>query len=652
MQRKILWLIAGATLLYLLAFAFNITPYLRGPEAWRWAYAIPGYPWRHLLPTVVVAAYLVIALYWSRKLHCSPSSNRRTPVTLFLCFIALAIPLIQAALLFPESPDVLRPLFYRTVSAGASGVFSVGTTITDPVDFLRRYPELMPTFPVHPQRYPPGLPLLFYGARRLLEAVPFLSEPWGLALRMYQCHDFGLMRLSNATLATALVQMALPVMMGLIVFPLYGLARRTAGERTAWWAVIAYPLMPSFALWAARWDQFYPLLTCVAWYCFWRGLTNDDARLTYHASRITQHIWLLSSSLLLACASFLSFGMLALLAPLGLSALLWALPYPERRQWGNLTLKALVFFAGLIGPWLVYQAAFGNGFLDIWRVSMAYHLGLERDYWTWFVFHLYDLFAFLGVPLALGFALGVGYAVRNLRRKRNASALPLGFALGLLLLNVSGAAQGEVARVWLFLTPFAVIAAAYGLSWLTFKRWHEMLLLVSLALHLLVFNAFLRVVTTGVDDPPAREHAFDLDARALPIDAEFGDGIALLSYEAELEHLESEETLHLTLYWQAQTQITRPYTVFTHLFGPGGDLIAQQDNMPLQGRAPTSCWIPGEIIADDYSLTIPPEAHSGTYTLMTGLYIWETGVRLPVRSAHATANDAVILTTFSLAEMP
>ena len=247
---------------------------------------------------------------------------------------------------------------------------------------------------------------------------------------------------------------------------------------------MAYPLAPSFALWAARWDQFYPLLACATWYCFWRGLTtgrwqtaNEEQRTvkgelqsTQHAAYNTQYVWLFFSGLLLASASFLSFGTLALLAPLGLSALVWALPYPERRQWGQLILKALVFFAGLIIPWLVYQAMFDNGFLDIWRVSMAYHLGLGRDYWTWLVFHLYDFFAFLGAPLTFGFVLGVGYAVRALRRRQDTSALPLGFALGLLLLDVSGAAQGEVARVWLFLTPFAVITAAYGIACLAPKR--------------------------------------------------------------------------------------------------------------------------------------------------------------------------------------
>jgi len=686
MQRKALWFTATVTLLYLLAFAFNVTPYLRGPEAWRWAYAIPGHPWRHLLPAAVVAAYAVITLFWSHKLHPFQSLNRPIPTpqsplppspTLFLIFLALAVPLIQAALLFPESPDILRPLFYRTVSPGASGVFTVGSAITDPTDFLRRYPELMPTFPVHPQRYPPGLPLLFYGARRILEAVPSVSAPLGLALRLYQCHDLALMRLSNATIAAALLQMALPILAGLIVFPLYGLARRTVGEQAALWAVIAYPLVPSFALWSARWDQFYPLLTCAAAYCFWRGLTNQESRIsesasyesrvtnyelrvanyelriTNHESRFTfRHAWLFVSGLLLACASFLSFGPLTMLAPLGLSALLWVVPHPERRRWVQLAGAALVFFAGLVMPWIVYQAVFGNGFLDIWRVSMSYHLGLGRDYWTWLFFHLYDFFAFLGAPLVIGFALGVGYAIRDLRDRRDAGALPLGFALGLLLLDLSGMAQGEVARVWLFLTPFAVITAAYGLVRLTSERRHGVVWLGLLALHLLVFNAFLRVVTTGVTDPPIRERTFSLNAPVHSTRAELGDAISLLGYTLTPEQVAPGTPLHLTLYWKATAQMVQPYTVFTHLLDPSGKLVAQQDNMPQQGQTPTTCWIPGEIITDDYTLTVPAEAIPGTYTLTTGLYILETGERLPTRGADATPDNEIVLTTLSIAGAP
>ena len=654
-------------------------------------------------------------------------------------------PLIQAALLFPESPDVLRPLFYRTVSAGASGVFTVGSSITDLGDFLRRYPALMPTFPVHPQRYPPGLPVLFYGARCLFEAFPALSDALGFGLRRYQCHDFALMRLSNATLATAALQMALPALTGLIVFPLYGLARRTAGPRAALWAVMLYPLVPSFALWSARWDQFYPLLTCAAWYCLWRGLqeagswklearskrqeaggkkqeaggrkqeagskkqeagskkqeagskkqggggrrqevrsrklaqarsgtggntrnwmldyvsrfthhvlrfTHYVLRFAFHASRFTPHVsrrpphaWFLLGGLILSAATFLSFGPLVMLMPMGLAALLWVLPHPQRRQWARLALDALLFLAGLILPWIAYRLAFGNGFPDIWRVSMAYHLGLGREYSVWLFYHLYDFLAFLGLPLTLLLIAGLMRAIRA--RKDDRAALPLGFGLGLLLLDLSGTARGEVARVWLFLTPFAVIGAAYGLTWLTRRRWHVAAIVALLAAQLLVFNAFLRVVTTGLTDPPAYTRGLAIP-QAHPFDARFGKRIALTAYRVEPEHPHPGDDLHVTLAWHALAPMTHPYTVFIHLLGPDGSLVAQHDGMPQLGQAPTTCWRPGEDIPDTHTLTIPPGAAPGDYTLVTGLYFWETGERLPAESLAAMPDGRVRLTTLTV----
>jgi hypothetical protein len=627
--------IVALTALYLAAFALNVTPYLRGPDAWRWAYAIPGAPWRHAMPLVIVGGYAVFVVTWPRR-----------RVGAFLALAALAVPLIQAALLFPESPDVLRPLVYRTVSPGASGVFTVGSTIEAPLAFLRRYPELMPSFPVHPQRYPPGLPLLFYLARRALAALPALSDALGFALRRYQCHDLALMRLSNATLATAVVQMALPVVGGLIVFPLYGLARRTVGERAALWAAALYPLVPSFALWSARWDQAYPLLTCLAWYLFHRGLTEG------------RRWYLLGAGLTLGGASFLSLGPLAVLMPMGLAALLWALPHRQRRRWGRLALDAAIFFAGLAAPWLAYRLTLGVGLRDIARVAMGYHLGLARDDWLWLGYHLYDFLAFLGVPLALLLGVAEARALRRARAdaaRRDAAVLPLAFGLGLLLLDLSGTARGEVARVWLFLTPFAVIAAAWALVHLTQEDGgrRAALLVGALAAQLLVFNAVLRVVTTGVTDPPARDRTFTAPAMAHPEDARLGEAVALMGYDllsgdGPAKEVAPGACLRLTLVWRARAPMRHPYTVFVHLLDPEGALAAQHDAMPMAGRAPTTCWAPGEVVTDVHEITVPDDAAPGVYTLTAGMYRLETGARLPTQGASALPEGRVLLTTVTV----
>jgi hypothetical protein len=627
--------LAALTLAFLIALALNVSPYLRGPEQWRWAYAHPGRLDRLWIPALTLVAYIGLSLLW---IAGAERGRRRRWLLLLL---VLAVPAIQLSLLSAEGGDPWRPLFYRTISAGASGVFSVGSTIEQPGEFLRRYPELMPTFPVHPQRYPPGLPLVFYGARQMFERLPALADVLGFRLRLYQCRDLALMRLSNATLASASVQMALPLLSGLTLLPLYGLARRAYDERVATWAVALYPLVPAFALWAGRWEQFYPLLAVTTWYLFHIGLTE-------------RRRWALGAAgLTLAVGSALNFSLLALGLPLGIWAALWLLTHWEtvRGRYWALIWDGLAFLTGLAAPWVVYRLLFGTGLLEIWRVSMGYHLGLDRDYGTWLFYHLYDFLTFLGIPLALLFLFAWIRAVRE-THQGSWDQLTLAFAAGLVLLNLSGTARGEVARVWLFLTPFATLAAARGLHALPAggRRARATVLLSLLALQLLTFNTFLRVVTTGVTPPPTRTRTFALPAAATPLDVRFGEAIALRGYDFEGASVRPGGTLTLTLHWQALKPVAEPYTVFIHLRNEGGELIAQQDNMPLRGSAPTTCWVPGEILSDRYVLHVDPQTPPGRYLLSAGLYHWPEGQRLAAHGLGARPDHSVLLTPVDVVE--
>jgi hypothetical protein len=83
----------------------------------------------------------------------------------------------------------------------------------------------------------------------------------------------------------------------------------------------------------------------------------------------------------------------------------------------------------------------------------------------------------------------------------------------------------------------------------------------------------------------------------------------------------------LILFWRADSSPTADYTVFVHLLDHAGNLVAQFDSPPASGAYPTSLWDPGEIIADERSLTDLPPGH---YTLQVGLYRSDTSERLAV----------------------
>ncbi len=108
------------------------------------------------------------------------------------------------------------------------------------------------------------------------------------------------------------------------------------------------------------------------------------------------------------------------------------------------------------------------------------------------------------------------------------------------------------------------------------------------------------------------------DEQVLALADTAGSSIELRA--AEFGPLHAGQPLRLVLYWQTAGAVTQSYAVFTQLFAPDGRMIAQQDNLPVNGLAPTESWIPGIPIRDTYILDVPADAQPGQYALHLGLY--------------------------------
>ncbi|MGQ9500999.1 MAG: 6-pyruvoyl-tetrahydropterin synthase-related protein [Anaerolineae bacterium] len=114
-----------------------------------------------------------------------------------------------------------------------------------------------------------------------------------------------------------------------------------------------------------------------------------------------------------------------------------------------------------------------------------------------------------------------------------------------------------------------------------------------------------------------------------------GSTIQLLGYNLE------GAPAHLTLYWRASDRQSTSYTVFIHVYDEQGHMIAQADSLPLGGLYPTDAWLPGQIIADTHTLSLPPHAH----TLSVGLYELSSMQRLAVTSSDGqrVRDDAILI---------
>jgi hypothetical protein len=110
-----------------------------------------------------------------------------------------------------------------------------------------------------------------------------------------------------------------------------------------------------------------------------------------------------------------------------------------------------------------------------------------------------------------------------------------------------------------------------------------------------------------------------------PIDAQFGEVARLVGYDLSGD-IDYEESIHLTLYWEALGTTNTDYTVFVHLIDAEGALVGQGDYPPVAGMRPTSGWEIGEYLVDVHEVRLEESVTPtpGDARLMVGLYEPET----------------------------
>jgi hypothetical protein len=101
----------------------------------------------------------------------------------------------------------------------------------------------------------------------------------------------------------------------------------------------------------------------------------------------------------------------------------------------------------------------------------------------------------------------------------------------------------------------------------------------------------------------------------------------------------------VTLYWRAENELAISYKVFIHLLDPDGRPAAQVDAIPMNGSRPTIGWLPGEILTDTYTLSLPVDLPIGEYHLAAGLYNGDDLERLTLPNGV----DRIDLTAINIA---
>ncbi|MCS6774447.1 MAG: hypothetical protein NZ693_10115 [Thermoflexales bacterium] len=559
-----------------------------------------------------VSAYT--GLFWLVLRNAGRTLERWRKRSVVVLFVLGGL-VLQLLVTTATEPDPFAGIARRTFDWMTGGYWTVGAPVEDVRDFVGRYPERAPTYPVHQWRHPPGLSLIFTagtGLFRLLpESVVQATANW---LAPQSCLGLLGVDVPAPVMAAALFGILVEIASAMLVaLPLFLWLRRLADERTAAWAVGLYALTPGFSLWVSQFDRGIALFTPLLLYLCERLVTERRLRFALLAGAV------------FSIATFLTFGAI----PLALVALLYSVVrLVQTTMWHEVvTLRGHILAAvGLsaLGAASVWSAAWLWSGLDpfrLYQVVFDSHLSIHFPFWPFVFWHPWDLFTMAGLPL-VGLTLALGW--------RRALAPTLAFAATLVALSLAHVARSETGRVWLYFVPLVVGVAAIVFTALPASV--KSVALALLIVHTTVQTSVLRVlVDAGV--PPESFPAFEIPPNAVQVDTRFTSNGAIALRAYQLQPAAAGEEAQMTLYWERMSDEPIPiaYTAFVHVAKDERDQerIGQHNEMPYRSKYPTTCWQKGQIVADSRWVHISAEASPGEYPVFVGLYDAQTQIRAP-----------------------
>ncbi|HRW07276.1 MAG TPA: 6-pyruvoyl-tetrahydropterin synthase-related protein [Caldilineaceae bacterium] len=147
--------------------------------------------------------------------------------------------------------------------------------------------------------------------------------------------------------------------------------------------------------------------------------------------------------------------------------------------------------------------------------------------------------------------------------------------------------------------------------------------------------------------PPIKVLNRSIRAQGTAVNVQFGTTAQLTHvavtggvYAAEQDKITAQpgDTLTLTNYYQVEEASDQELRRFVQIRNGDQQMLVQFDSEPQNGVNPTWAWVPGETVADPVSVTIPPDADAGTYTIYLGFYHPAADFeRLPVFDEQGTA---------------
>jgi len=603
---RIVLVATGISVLVALIILFDLTPWVRGGYGWRWM--IETVPVVRVLPLIAIMGIYVIGAVWLL------SRTKRSSLLLIWAILGTAI--IATTVAYTRDGDALYALFTRTTSVLSTGPHWASLRIDWAGGEWQDWTAVMGELGGHLGTSPPGLPMLYGVLNDTVNNIPF-TDSLHLSLLPLQCHNYDLLQYEPSGWASTWFGILMPLWAALTVIPIYGITRRIfdLDSRLPIYTALWWALIPALGGFTPSWNTIYPLLSAGA---FWLLLIGLDS------ARWRRMAWLFGVGIIAGIALFSHFTFLPLLGMLGFYTLgLYIFIERDSHSFSRPVIAGIPVALGLALPWVLFMLAGGSSPIAVLQASFDYHLDLDRPYWFWSWFHIWDWALWTGLGFAVLWLAGLWHY-----RRRRDGILPLvgmSLLMTIMVLALSGATQGESGRIWLFLSPFLLVAAMDGLRRIvppqvTHRAW--VIISVSQALLALVLSANLEAIDTEYTRPPDTP----IPQITIPTNITFthsdGNIFRLVGWSAETVRSNTSHDVVLNLAWETNSRLTEPYWFGAFLVPPEGapsepvlwqpgEYIDFGDESDDDLRYPSTCWTPSTVVGDTVHLPIPSDTSAG-----------------------------------------
>jgi 4-amino-4-deoxy-L-arabinose transferase-like glycosyltransferase len=120
-----------------------------------------------------------------------------------------------------------------------------------------------------------------------------------------------------------------------------------------------------------------------------------------------------------------------------------------------------------------------------------------------------------------------------------------------------------------------------------------------------------------------------------PLNITYDQQVELVGYRLPNREVLPGQTLAVELGWRSLAPMEENYSVFVHLYGPGGEFLGQFDTYPGGGLRPTSLWSPGDQLLDTVYVPVTRRAQAPLVgRVVVGLYRFQNKAMLLARDPN------------------